>query len=668
MKVPISWLKEYVDFDITADKVAEVLTLAGLEVDKVGPVLEISLTPNLGHCMSIFGVARELAAHLKTKVKKPEAFFAPSAHEMDIKVIVEDKTHCPRYACRVVRDVVVEESPKWLKEKLQACGVKSINNLVDISNYVLLELGQPLHIFDYDKIEDKTIIVKSGASCSSFIGLDDQEYQTDKDTLFICDTKKGLAMAGILGGKSSAVTENTKNILIESAYFTPGSIRKSSKRMGLRTDASDRFEKGIDPEGIVFALDRAASLIKGEVSKELIDVKSHPILQKTILLRQNRVNHILGTHLSLNEITSCLERLEMHARPHDENSVSILIPSYRNDITKEIDLIEEVARVYGYNNIPKKVPYFTSSKIPSSAIYLFETEVRTGLMGQGLTEFLTCDLMSENLAALSLERGFTTENLIRVLCPSNTDQSVLRASLLPGLLQAAKYNLDHQNKNVSAFEVGKIHFKDKDQFREYSCAGIIMTGKRAPYHFDPKPKEVDFFDLKGILENLLQSYPVRFEASHFHHFHPKAQAKMMIGDCTIGMLGEIHPREIREFGADQQIFFAEINLHELLPYKKQSPTTTEISPFPSSERDWTFTLSDEVHLSTIIDAIYAQKSPLLEKILLLDLYKSDKIGKDRGNITLRFVYRDREKTISFETVEKEHANIISHVKNTRGIL
>ncbi len=668
MKVPLSWLKEYVDFDITADKVAEVLTLAGLEVDKVGPVLEISLTPNLGHCMSIFGIARELAAHLKTKAKKPETFFAPSAHEIGVKVIVEDKVHCPRYACRVIRDVKVEESPKWLKDRLEACSMKSINNLVDISNYVLLELGQPLHIFDYDKIEDKTIIVKSHTSCPSFIGLDDQEYKTDIETLFICDTKKELAMAGILGGKSSAVTENTKNILLESAIFTSDSIRRSSKRMGLRTDASERFEKGVDPEAIIFALDRAASLIKGHVSKELIDEKTHPILQKTVLLRQNRVNQILGTHLSLHEITSYLERLEMPARTHDETSLSVLIPSYRNDLTTEIDLIEEVARVYGYNNIPKKVPYFASSRIPSSPIYLFETEARTQLLGQGLTEFLTCDLMSESLAELCLERTFTTENLIRVLCPSNTDQSVLRASMLPGLLQAAKYNIDHQNKNVSAFEVGKIHFKDNDQFKEYSCAGIIMTGKKAPYHFNPKPGEVDFFDLKGILENLLHSYPVRFEPSHFHHFHPNAQAKILIDDSTIGMLGELHPREIREFGLDQKLFFAEINLHELLPYKKQTYSTKEISSLPSSERDWTFTLGEDTPLNTVIDAIYAQKSPLLEKITLLDLYKSDKIGKDRRNITLRFEYRDLKKTISFETVEKEHANIINHVKNTRGIL
>ncbi len=677
MKVPLSWLNEFIELTISADKIAEILTLAGLEVDAVSPMgndtlFEISLTPNLGHCMSIFGIARELSAHLKKPLKKPFPSFkeddALNIHDL-IKVDVKDEKNAPRYSCRAIKNIKVSPSPDWLKNRLELCGLKSKNILVDISNYVMLEFGEPLHIFDYDTIADKNIIVSSNTSYKEIEALDDKTYKIEKDTLLICDPQKPLAIAGIIGGKSSAVTGNTKNILIESASFSESSIRKSAKKMGIRTDASQRFEKGVDPEGVLYALDRAVELIQkevgGNIAKGIIDKKAHPFLPKAITLRAKRVNQILGTHLNLEEIKTCLERLEIQCQAKSEDTLTAFIPTYRFDITEEIDLIEEVARVYGYNHIPKKSPHYTSSTLPSSAIYLFENEARKELISLGLNELLTCDLISEELAKLCLERGFTEENLVRVLSPSSIDQSVLRASMLPGLLQVVKYNVDHQNANLHGFELGKIHFKEKEHFKEHACIGIVLTGMSTAHHYHPKPREVDFFDLKGKIETLLQELSNKkphFEVSHFHHLHPGRQAKILIEGCLVGVLGEVHPREIKAFDIGKRVFFAEINLSDLFLYKKQVTQITQLSSYPASERDWTFNLKENLPLGYILEAVEEQKNPLLEKVMLLDLYKSEQIGKDSRNITLRFVYRDSAKTIAFETVEKQHASIITKVK------
>ncbi len=792
MKVPLSWLRDYIEVDLSAEKIAEILTLAGLEVDKIeiispsfenvvvakvidvkphpnaerlriatvfdgvenlqvvcaasncregiktalaridaslkdeegkvfkikkgklrevesfgmlcaadelglpgdatgimefdqelaegtdlkplysDTIFEISLTPNLGHCMSILGVARELAAQLNIPCKKPSIALKedPSLPiQEQITISVLDKKAVPRYTCRVLKGVEVKTSPTWIKNRLELCGIRSVNNCVDISNYVLLELGQPLHIFDYDTIKEKTLFVGANPAHSSFLALDDASYSLPPDALLISDPKEPLAVAGVIGSKSSCVTENTKNILIESAFFTKESVRKCAKKMGLRTDASNRFEKTVDPEGVLVALNHAAELIQRtspcSIAAGVIDIKEHSFAPLSLTLRQSRVNQMLGIALSLNEIRTCLERLEMQVRETSDNCLTVLVPTYRNDITSEIDLIEEVARIYGYNNIPKNPPRYVSSLLPSSPLYLFEKAVRAQCRGEGLTELLTCDLISEELAALCLERGFTSENLIRVLQPSSVDQSVLRASLLPGLLQVAKYNIDHQNAHISGFEVGKVHFKEGKEFKEHATLGILMTGATTPYHFDSKPKEGDFFTLKGYLENILQecgSSNIHFEASHFVHLHPGRQAKVLIDNCILGVLGEVHPSCLKIFGIEQRVFFAEIHLNQLFLTRKISGQVKELPTFPASERDWTFTLSEATPLNNVINVIEKEKSPLLEKILLLDLYKSEQIGKDRRNITLRFIYRQQDKTISFETVEKEHAMIIHKVK------
>jgi phenylalanyl-tRNA synthetase beta chain len=636
-------------------------------------ILDVSLTPNLGHCMSIRGLARDLSAQIGIPLNKRAFSLNEDGESIEKLISIEliDKRQCPRYACRVVMGIEVKESPEWLKKKVEACGVRSINNVVDVGNLVMLELGQPLHMFDYDKIEGKKLIVTAETGHEELVTLDEITRLIPPESLLICDAKKPLAFAGVMGGKSSAITTESKNVVIESAYFLPQGVRKTTKLIGLRSDSSQRFEKGIDPNGVLEALDYATYLLSqvagGKIAKGVIDKQAHTFAEKKILCRTERVNSLLGTHLSTGEITELLGRLGLHAVEEKAHEQLISVPTYRNDISIEVDLIEEVARVFGYNNIPKHPPKHTSSTIFNAPLYELEKAVRSRLISEGLQEMVTCDLISPAQAAMCVENTMGQEALITVLQSHSVEQSVLRTTLLPGLLQAVKHNIDHGSANIAAFEVGRVHFKDKEHYSEPSMAGIVLSGKNAPYHWDPKPEEFDFFDLKGIVENVLKGFKIEeidFEVSHLHNFHPGRQAKIKKGDRILGVLGEVHPHHVAKLDVPQRILFAELNLNALIALIPTQEKTTDLAQFPGSERDWTVTLDENVSIGSVFSKIHALPSRLLESVLLLDLYKSPQIGKDKKNATFRFFYRDTEKTIALETVEREHTRILSAIQES----
>lgn len=648
-----------------ADHVKEGADVAEMYSDSV---FEISLTPNLGHCASLIGIARELSAATKTPVKHPVAIvqedaFKPIASQA--KVTVEDKKRCPRYACRVINDVKIAPSPDWLQKKLVASGLRPINNVVDITNYVLLELGHPLHAFDYDRLEGHEIIVNCATEGEKFITLDGKERILSADDLLIRDKAKGIAIAGVMGGQNTEVTDSTKNILLESAYFQPTSIRKTSKRQGLQTDSSKRFERGADPNNVLKALDRAAMLIQqiadGKVAKDIIDVKEGEFPEKVVTCRLSRINSILGNHLGISEVESVFQRLGMPYRWDGRDTFTVTVPTYRVDVNIEIDLIEEVVRIYGFENLVKTAPKYTSSNIPHSPIFLFEREIRSRLIAEGLQEFLTCDLIGPS--SLDVIKGsiMPEEAMVKVLNPTSIEQSILRTSMLPGLLQMVKFNWDHQNPDISGFEVGRIHFKKGDQFKEQTTAAVILSGKNKPHSWDKKPYEVDFFDLKGIVENLLQQLGISnyvFKENNLHTFHSGRQASIYVGDLEVGSIGEVHPSIIRRLDVPQRIYFAELNLHDLYTVRKSDQRMQEIPVFPCSERDWTITLKEEAPIEKVFQAIRAIRSNLLEDVTLIDIYRSDKLGAGLKNVTLRFVYRDKKKTIAQEAVDTEHARIM----------
>lgn len=641
-------------------------------------IFEISLTPNLGHCLSLLGIARELAAQLQLKVKKPETQVKEETAfpiEKLIQVNIEDKAQCSRYACRVIKNVKVRSSPDWMQRRLESAGIRSINNLVDISNYVMLEYGQPLHIFDYHTLRSKQISVSSKTRYPAMTTLDGTLRKIPEGILMICDAEGPIAFAGVMGGEHSSVKTTTTTILIEAAHFSPEAVRRSSKKLNLRTDASHRFERGVDYQAIPEVLDRAAHLIQmiteGEVATGQIDCKTAVFAPNKILCRTERVNKLLGTHLSTGEIAGFFKRLEMEIVKETDNSLEVVIPSYRNDLKTEIDLIEEAARIYGYNTIDLKPPRYTSSNMENSPIYLFEREVRELLIRCGLQELHTCDLISPTMAELTLEKTFSKECLIHVLHPSSIDQSVLRVTLLPGLLQVVKNNFNQQTFTINGFEVGRIHFKEKEQFLEPSMAAILQTGNSAPYHWSPKPRAVDFLDLKGKAENFLNALGIEdfyFQPSHLHNFHPGRQARICCGDIFVGALGEIHPTLLQTLDIKERVYFAEFNLQDLYSLRKKQSRVKELSLYPGSERDWTLTLDEELPIDEFLNAVKEVPSRLLEKIYLLDLYKSEQIGKDKKNATFRFLYRDKEKTIALETVEREHARITQEVAKKLRII
>lgn len=638
-------------------------------------IFEISLTPNLGHCSSVIGVARELSAITGTPLRLPvvmveEVMMDPIEDSVTVKI--ENIEKCPRYTCRLIKNVIVAPSPEWMQKRLLSCGIRPINNIVDISNYVSMEMGHPLHAFDFKKMKGGSVDVKCAEEGDLFITHDGKERTLNKDDLLIWDEEKPVALAGIMGGENSEVNEQTTEILLEAAYFHPGMIRKTSKRLGLQTDASKRFERGCDPNILIPALDRAAMLMTtitgGQVLAGFVDVKEKEFLPKVISLRPSRVNAILGLKLGLSEVEDVFRRLNFPIAWEGQIALKVTVPTYRNDVTSEIDLIEEVARIYGYDNITLAAAKYQTSPLPHAPIFLMEREVRTRLIAEGLQEFLTCDLIGPTLTGIVKDLVVPEEAIIKVMNPTSIEQSILRTTLMPGLLQLIKYNYDHQIQNISGFEVGRIHFKKGDKYKEQSVVGLIMTGKSTQHHWDEKALDVDFFDLKGILENLLKELNIHsavFKSNQLPIFHSGRQAAIYVDKLEIGSLGEINPGILRRLDVPQRIYFAEINLHDLIKVRNVEQKMQELSKYPGSERDWTLMLKEEIPIQIVFDLIHQAakeiKSPLLEDVILLDIYRSEAIGKDNKNVTLRFIYRDKTKTIEQETVETEHKRIVTTV-------
>lgn len=669
MKVPATWLKDYIDLNISPSEIAEILTSLGLEVDGVeetplGAVYEISFTPNLGHCMNMIGIARELSAATNQKVSRPKVIVKEEGESIEktFKVTVDVPEKCQRYSCRAIQNVSVKPSPQWLKDRLEAAGIRSINNIVDVTNYVLLETGQPLHAFDADTLAKQEIIVRTAKEGESFTTLDGKERLLTASDLLICDGEKPVAIAGVMGGLNSEVSEQTRNVLIESASFQPASVRRTSKHLALQTDSSKRFERSCDPNGVLFALDRAAALMLetggGVILKGTIDKVSGNFSERKISCRLSRINALLGTHLSLNEVETLFKRLGFSSKWDGQDTLEVLVPTYRADVTAEIDLIEEVARLYGYDNIEHGVVKYQGTQMPHHPMYIFEGKLRSHLLSEGLQEFLTCDLIGPALMEMAQEDSATA---IHVLNPVSIEQSVLRTSLLPGLLQAVKYNWDHQNGSISAFEVGRVHFKTGENYKEQSVVGIVLTGKRNPYHWDPKPEDVDFYDLKGMVENLLNELGVKefkFRESQLPNLHTGRQSAVYVGDLKVGSLGEVHPSIQRKLDVPQRILFAELNLHDLYPLQRSVAKMEKVAVYPSSERDWTVTLPENLLVGDILEKLKSVPSDYLESVSLVDIYRNPKLGENVKNVTFNFVYRDTQKTIDQDTVEKEHQRII----------
>ena len=671
MKFPFSWLKTYFPTDRSAEDIADALNEIGIEVEHLEDVkgdfhFGVSLTPNLAHCNSVRGIARELCAYFDQKITLPTFELNESKKSQAITVKVEQTEHCPRYCCRTLTDITVKPSPDWLKTRIEACGLRSVNNIVDATNLVMLELGQPIHAFDHDKISGSQLFVRPSNPNETITTIDGATHYPTNEMLLICDELKPIAIAGVMGSKQSEVDETTTKILLESAYYEPTQVRRTSKKVGIQSEASYRFERGVDPESVLQALDKAASLIAdlcgATIVAGTINVTKSPFEPKKVLCRLGQVNRILGTKLALNEVTEIFRRAGLRMLSSKEETMALSIPLYRHDINDEIDLIEEVARFYGYDNLKSLCrPLFRTAELPNCPAFLFEKELRTTLLRLGLTECITCDLISPKQAEIMISKLLPASSLIHVLNPRSQDQSVLRPSLMPALLAVAKHNYDHGIQDIAAFEIGRIHYKSKNSNVEQSAASMLLTGKQSPHNWSKKQSEFNFFSLKGMVENLLDQLKIKnveLLPSNYPSLHPHRQAMLVVGGMEVGVLGQVHPLII---DISAPLFFAELHLEDLSRLKQNEIKMKPLTIYPGTSFDWTISVTEEVNAKQLLAAFDKQQHPLLKSVSVLDLYHGEKVGSGWKNITLRFIYRDQNKTISHKIAQQAHDKITSAI-------
>lgn len=628
-------------------------------------VLDIDVTPNRPDCLGVIGIAREIAALTGSTLKKPSMDIKETGQPIEnyIHIEVLEPQACPRYTARFISGITIQPSPWWLVKKLEAVGIRSINNVVDVTNYVMMETGQPLHAFDYDLLEDHKIIVKHARVGETFTTLDDKTHVLHENSLMICDGKKPVAIGGVMGGLNSEVSENTKNVLLECAYFNPVSIRKTSKRLGIFTESSRRFERGTDPnEGLLLALHRATRLIadlaQGEVAKGFVDVYPKRIEPAKVKLRPQRVTHVLGAEIPKEEIKKVLTRLELQVQSDGED-LEVEIPTFRPDLTREIDLIEEIARVHGYDNIPSDTQAFFEQLEPKLLDEIFSRNVRNALIAFGFSQVVTYSMLSRKKAELFIEK----ERLVPLRNPLSEDLAILRPSLIPGLLGVIQYNINRKIKDLKIFEIGNIFYKSKPQkarIDESTQVAGAITGARLEESWSYKPEQVDFYDLKGIVEHLFIHNSIQN-----WYFRPAQKSIMTgkaldiyLGDRLVGFLGEINDVILEVFDIDQPVFVFEINLMEMQQQVKWDKVYQPIPRFPAIERDLAVVVKKNIQADEITNHIQENGGPYLQRVKLFDVYTGQQIAPDEKSLAFNLVFYSMERTLKDEEVDVQIEHIL----------
>ncbi len=675
MIVSLQWLKEYVHISCSARELAHKLTMSGIAVERVETLtgdftLELDLTPNRGDCLGLINLAREVAALHGTNIKLPLIELKENDERIEeyINIEIYDPDLCPRYAARLIKNVQIKPSPDWMQERLIKAGVRPINNVVDITNYVMLETNQPLHAFDYDLLgEQKTIIVRRATPMETITTLDDQERTLDDNDLLISEESRPLALAGIMGGKETEIHENTRNVLLESAHFFSRGIRKTAKRLNLRSNSSTRFEKGVDPEGVVFAINRAASLMAqwadGEIVGAVLDVHPNPMPPRTINVNPDQVNKLLGCSLYPAEMKAILNRLHFSVE-NEGNTLLVDIPGYRPDLLQEVDLIEEIARIYGYDNIPAQLPVLDPGQGGRSSYQKFKDEVLT-LASRNFMETINYSFVSpRHFDMLTLFPHNSCRRALKIANPMSEEQSVMRTLLIPGLMEVISRNLARKNNDLAFFEMGMVYIPQEDGLpREKLKLGAAVTGNTG-INWLKKQIDMDFYYLKGILEDLLQRLGVKeysFIEGQEEFYHPGRSAYIKMEEEIIGHMGEIHPRVAQHFELKQRTCALELELDKLYPCWEQKKEIMPISKFPGMERDLAVVVQEQVSSSLLIKVIKDAGGLLLTNIEVFDVYAGEQVPEGYKSIALRLAFLSHEKTLSDEEVNQYMHQIIDHL-------
>lgn len=652
MKVPLSWLKEYIDVKIPPKELAHRLTMAGVEVSHIqksgkDTILELDLTTNRGDCASIIGVAREVSALINRPLRLPKISEKDKRVKGIIKVEIKDGKGGPRYTDRVIENVRIKPSPLWLKERLKSMGIKPINNIVDITNYVLFEFGQPLHAFDLDKIVSQLaslpvsqlkIIVRKAKEGERITTLDGRKRILDKNILVIADDKRAIALAGIMGGEDTQVTTKTKSILLESAYFDPIVVRKGAKKLNLFTESSYRFERDVDPEGVLTASRRARDLIlelAGGEEIAFVDKNLLPRKPKRITLRKERVNALLGTRLSWKQITGILKKLGFKAK-----GKLVEVPSYRREITREIDLIEEIARIHGYYRIPSLLPGGRIASYSQEPLENLVPKIKEILVTGGYREVV-------NYGFISIEEGermgFAPHEIIKLTNPLTEKQNVMRPSLIPGLLNNLIHNLNQGNSVVKVFELGRI-FSPK---REQTALGALLSG------------EGDIYDLKGILEALCEELAIlspKIGSASLPFLLSGRGGEVLIANRKVGLLGEMDPKVLSYFGIERRAFTFELDLKEFLLMRSEK-RFRKLPKYPAIVRDIALSLPEKITSEEIVQTVYSLGGELVEEVAFFDLYRGTQIPPDHKGLAYSISYRAKNRTLKDEEIKKLHQGI-----------
>lgn len=657
---------------LVLDPKAKVGTSLATHLGRTDTVYEISVTPNRGDWLSHIGVAREIALANRTKIKKPaikirESSILAAKH---IKVKILDRERCPRYSARLLKGVKVEPSPKWLQDTLTAVGIRPINNIVDITNYVLMETGQPLHAFDYEKLSRQTIIVRTAAEGDTFTTLDGKERELRSDTLMICDGDRTIAIAGVMGGANSEITESTTNVLIESANFEPRNIRRTSRFLNLSTDASQRFERGVDVEMTTYAANRAAQLIQeltgAEVLRGVVDAYPKKIRARKVKVRLPRVNAILGTSLTRAEIVSLLKPLEIVAASAAGDVVTFSIPSFRNDLVEEIDIIEEVGRAYGYDNIETKT-HAEIEFLQRVQADTFWDDLRDYLIGAGFRETLTISLQDRSIAQLA------GQPVIDVLNPVSADMSSLRTSLIPGALATVRHNVSRGQEDLRLFEIGHVFSRSTEgpiialnDLHEEERVLLLLTGDSHSPRYGVPERSVDFFDLKGEVENLLSKFSLdkhRFISYDSRSPLTEYQLRLEINGTYGGFLGKISKQILSRFEIEQDVFVCELVGGVLADHLKQVKQYVPLPKFPSVRRDLALVVDLQTSNGQVESALKESGEGLLSGVVLFDVYVGEQIGTGKKSLAYALEFQPRDRTYTDREIDAVVARMLDHVEN-----
>jgi phenylalanyl-tRNA synthetase beta chain len=635
-------------------------------------VLEIGLTPNRSDCLSLIGIAREVAAIQKTSLSYPEIRLpeGKGAIRQMTSVSILAPDHCPRYAARILTGATVGPSPHWLQDRLASVGIRPINNVVDITNFVMMETGQPLHAFDFDRLAGHRIVVRTAVSGESFTTLDHKSRTLTTDMLMICDGEKPVAIAGVMGGCNSEIESTTQSILIESACFDPTSIRKTSKYFGLNTDASHRFERGVDPEGTVFALDRAAALMVDICGGVLIEgvIDERPVVreQKPIVLSVEFTNRLLGTHIASAVIDGLLQSIGFTVEPLNPDQRRVVSPSFRVDVSRPVDLVEEIARLSGYDRIPTTFPVISEGSVRSFPSQSPREQILRLMTGLGFSETITYSFVHpQSCKYLRLESGDPRLRALHVLNPLSEDQGIMRTSLIPGVLETVYRNISRQSRNLKLFEIGNVFFSNGQNALpdEIEMLSGLWTGARQEVSWHTPDTACDFFDLKGVVEALLAAlhiHDIRFSrntALSCPYLKLGVAAGIQCGRQVVGYIGQVHPETLGFFNIKQPAYVFEINIQKLFACVPDVHQTVAIPRFPAVARDITLILSKAIESTRIIEMVQEIHDPLVERIMLFDVFEGGNLPSDKKSLSFRMTYRSDAETLEDEAVNAIHKSI-----------